>query len=127
MAKVVPKTMAAFHSGASVVELSDALAAALTGRGHSCSPSTSIERATEFNVELGGRLVSILIGEGPRDATDRFLSVGKTLGPTASLIRLSDGGYRSAVVETVDEALRNDLAIQAEWHTPADWRAMTTT
>jgi hypothetical protein len=118
--------MAAFRADPPVDELGAALAAALAGRGLPCGPPTSIERAIELNVELGGRLVSILVGQGTDGADDRFVSIGTLIGPSGRLLGLDDSRDREALAAIVDEALRDDLLLRPTWTTPAEWRARTT-
>lgn len=118
-----PRTIAAFSADADTDELGAALAGALIARGMTITAPVTIEQATELNVELGGRLVSILVGAPGSDPTKRFLSIGQVAFASGRLIGQRDQAERRRLAELLDDVLRHDLRIaDAEWMTPTSWK-----
>ncbi|MEO1061076.1 MAG: hypothetical protein AAFZ07_06640 [Actinomycetota bacterium] len=123
MAAVEPRTVAAFEAMSGPDELCTALASALDARDIATTAPTTIERATELSVELGGQLVSVLIGAPPGGPLERFLSVGQITFASGRLIGRRDEADRQRVADLLDEVLRLDLGIaEVRWMTPTDWR-----
>ncbi len=123
MADAEPRTVAVFDSTADTGELSAALAAALDERGITTTAPVTIEHATELSVELGGRLVSLLIGAPVGRPVERFLSIGRIVFPTGRLIGQRDETQRQQLADLLDEVLRDVVGIsEPEWMTPTAWK-----
>ena len=118
-----PATIASFRADTDTDDLCAALLAALAHRGLTTTAPVSIERATEFSVELGGRLVSLLVGSPPDRPDERFLSIGRLTFASGRLIGQRDALGRRQVAELVDGVLRDDLGVVGpRWWTASAWR-----